>query len=119
MKLAHKLLVVSALALCLPFLMFEIRIEKAGCSFDYCTYDWDKGLIMPFRFVYVSVGTKDVFPQSNPPLNTTLTMSQEGIYAREGIPVAIAAVIGIAIPILLFGWTMRRVVTGRRGKPSN
>ena len=119
MKFTHKLVIASTLAICLPFLMFEVRIEAAACSFDYCTYDWNKGLIVPLDFVYVAVGTNEVFPESNPPLNTTLTQSQKGVYARQGIPVAIAALTGIAIPILLFGWVGLRTFAWRRGKISN
>lgn len=102
------------LAASLPVALLQFSVRPAKCSYDYCQWDWSVDLVVPLRFVYRVVDTNEVVPIEHPPMGVRLRNSQLGLYARPGVPKAVAVGLGIALPPILIWWAVWLLVPRRR-----
>jgi hypothetical protein len=109
-----KVMLIVAVAVSLPFVVFEKRAEQARCGFDVCTPDWSKGLLLPDHVVAIVKADRRVIEERQVPSNTIFRDAYLGIYVREGIPFVVGYLLGLAVPILLLGYAVVLIVRSPR-----
>jgi hypothetical protein len=87
------------LFLALPLVLLTVRTERLACSFDYCTYEWSHGLVVPLWMFDV----KDRPPEVVRYGGYRERYFQAGIYARWGISPIISGSVGLGGPVIAIG----------------
>jgi hypothetical protein len=103
----------------LPLIFFQNRAEPAHCFADVC--EPAPGSIGITRSgVMIVISTGQVVDSLKAPLRIPLRDAYVGIYPRNGVPYALAYLIGLALPLLLL-WRLLRLLFSRQGltKPAD